>query len=101
MTIRTKVTFYAGTGDSEGVIRVGTVGVEKNRIVRFYDVSGKYFVGFSRQDCLENRDLFACTPGINDHEVSVSDVLKVIEDNRGVFRDDATRNRIIAELMGL
>lgn len=101
MTIRTRVTLYAGTGDCEGVVRVGTVGVEKNRIVRFYDVSGKYFAAFARQDCLENKEMFECAPGINDHEVSVSDVLKVIEESGAVFKDDSVRNRIISEIQGL
>lgn len=101
MTIRNKITLYAGSEDNEGVIRVGTIGVEKNRIVRFYDVSGKYFVAFSRQDCLENKEMFECTPGINDHEVNVSDVVKIIESNRSAFKDDSIRSKIISDIIGL
>ena len=100
MVIRTRVTLYAGTGTSEGVIRVGTVGVEHKRIVRFYDVSGTYFAAFSRQDCLDQKEMFECRPDNTDREVSMKDVLRVLEQNKNEITPTGSA-RIIAELMGL
>lgn len=93
MIIRTKVTLYAGEGDNEGVIRIGTVGVEVKRIVRFYDVSGKYFVAFSRQDCIEQKTMFECRQSVGDREVALSDVLKVLESHHC--------ESVIPEIIGL
>lgn len=100
MTIRTRVTLYAGNGNSEGVIRVGTVGVEHKRIVRFYDVSGIYFAAFSRQDCLEQKEMFECRPDNNDREISVMDVLKVIERHKDEIPQELGA-RIVSEIIGL
>jgi len=100
MVIRTRVTLYAGTGTSEGVIRVGTVGVEHKRIVRFYDVSGTYFAAFSRQDCLDQKEMFECRPDNLDREVSAKDVLRVIEQHNAEISPD-TIQRMTAEILGL
>ena len=100
MVIRTRVTLYAGTGTSEGVIRVGTVGVEHKRIVRFYDVSGTYFAAFSRQDCLDQKEMFECRPDNTDREVSVKDVLKVLEQHRSEISPEASEH-IVSEIIGL
>ena len=100
MIIRTKITLYAGEGNSEGVIRVGTVGVEHKRIVRFYDVSGTYFAAFSRQDCIDQKAMFECRPDANDREISVMDALKVIEQHKDEILPEVG-NRIVSELIGL
>ena len=100
MIIRTRVTLYAGTGTSEGVIRIGTVGVEHKRIVRFYDVSGTYFAAFSRQDCLDQKSMFECRPDATDREVPVKDVLKVLEQHKTEIAPEVN-NRIISEIIGL
>ena len=84
MVIRTRITLYAGEGDSAAVVRIGTVGVEHNRIVRFYDVSGKYFVAFARQDCLEQKALFECRQGIDERDVPVKDVVKILGSHKEI-----------------
>ena len=99
MIVRTRVTLYAGEGDHSGVVRVGTVGVEHKRIIRFYDVSGKYFVAFSRQDCIEQKAMFECRQGMEERDVPVTDVLKILTSHKELPSDAI--DRITAEIISL
>lgn len=65
---------------SEYVIKPGTTGVEKNHIQYFFDTNRYAAVGFERGFCLENPQMFQVSKTLNDKEVPVSEVLKVVEE---------------------
>lgn len=78
MDIKVKEALYIETLGTQYVVRAGTTGVEKKKIVYFYDNTRTCAVGFPRDLCLEN-PMFAVTRTITDREVSLKDVLSVIE----------------------
>ena len=85
MNIRIRETLNIKVGDKEHVVRAGTMGVEKSKIVYFYDTTRSCAVGFSREVCLENLQVFSVTRNIEDREVPLLDVLseiKKVEDPR-------------------
>ena len=79
MDIRIKEPLYIISQNQEHVVRAGTVGVERNRVVFFYDTTRTSAVGFSRDYCLENPQTFQVSRTLSDKEVPVRDVLKVID----------------------
>lgn len=79
MDIRIKETAYIKNSGTTHVIRAGTLGVEKQKIVYFYDATRTCAVGFPREVCLEN-PTFAVTRTITDRDVPLKDVLSIIDD---------------------
>lgn len=79
MDIRIKEPMYVTQQGQEYIIRPGTVGVERNRVVFFYDVTRTAAAGFSREFCAENPQMFQIARTLSDKEISLRDVLKVIE----------------------
>lgn len=79
MEIRNKEVLYISAGGSEYVVRQGTVGVERNRIVYFYDNTRTQAVGFSREFCLENHQMFQVSRTLADKEIPIRDIARVIE----------------------
>lgn len=80
MDIRVKEPLYILIGNQEYVVRPGTVGVEKKRVVFFYDTTRTSAVGFSRDYCIDNPQTFQVMRTLSDKEVSQKDVLKILED---------------------
>lgn len=80
MDITIKEPLYILQQGHEYVVRPGTVGVERNRVVFFYDSTRSNAVGFSRDYCTDNPQTFQISRTLNDKEVSLRDVLKVIEE---------------------
>lgn len=78
MTIKNKETFYIFADNTEHIVRQGTVGVEKHKVVYFYDVTKSTAVGFARSFCLENHNLFSVSRNIEDVEVPKKDVLEIL-----------------------
>lgn len=81
MDIRIKESMYLSCQGQEYVVRTGTVGVERNKVVFFYDVTRTVAAGFSREFCLQNPQTFSVSRTLNDKEVSIHDVLKVIQES--------------------
>lgn len=80
MDIRVREPLYITSQGQDYVVRPGTVGVERNKVVYFYDVTRTAAVGYSRTYCLENPQTFSVSKTLSDKEVPVSDVLKVLKD---------------------
>lgn len=91
MNIHIKDVLYVKQGTQEYVVRPSTVGTEQNKIVYFSDVTKNIAVGFPREFCLNNPSLFQVSRTITDKEVSLRDVLKVIE---GTPMDKATKESL-------
>lgn len=81
MDIRIREPLYLLHSGQEYIVREGTVGVEKNKVVFFFDVTKTSAVGFSRDFCLENTQMFQVSRTLSDKDVSVRDVLKVIDES--------------------
>lgn len=79
MDIRVKEPLYIIHQGQEYTVRPGTVGVERNRVIFFYDVTRTAAVGYSRDYCLENPQTFQVARTLADREVPIRDVAKVIE----------------------
>lgn len=80
MDIRIKEPLYVLTHNQEYVVRPGTIGVEKNRVVFFYDNTRTFAVGFSRDYCIENPQTFNIAKTLSDKEVSKRDILKILDE---------------------
>lgn len=81
MEIRVKEPLYILYQGQEYVVRPGTVGVEKNKVVYFYDVTRTAAAGYSRDYCLENPQTFAVSRTLTDKEVSMNDVIRVLKNS--------------------
>lgn len=81
MDIRVKEPLYILSQGQEYVVRPGTVGVEKNKVVFFYDTTRTSAVGFSRDYCLENPHTFQVAKTLSDKEVPIRDVLRIIDES--------------------
>lgn len=81
MDIRVREPLYVLCQGQEYSIRPGTVGVERNKVVFFHDVTRAAAVGFSREFCLENPQTFQVSRTLTDKEVPLRDVLKVIDES--------------------
>lgn len=81
MDIRLKEPLYILFNDREYVVRPGVTGVEKNKVVFFYDSTKTSAVGFSRDYCIENPQTFQVTRTLSDREISLRDVLKLIDES--------------------
>lgn len=79
MDIRIKEPLYILHNGQDYVVRQGTVGVERKKVVYFYDVTRTVAVGYSRDFCLEATSLFQVSRNITDREVPVRDVIKAVE----------------------
>lgn len=80
MDIRVKEPLYILNRNQEYVVRPGTVGVERNRVVFFYDNTRTVAVGFSRDHCMENPQTFQVSRTLSDREVSQKDVLRILDE---------------------
>lgn len=99
MDIRVKEPLYAMQHGSQYVVRPGTVGVEKNKIVYFYDVTKTVAVGVSRDFCLENPQIFQLSKTLSDKDIPLRDIRKVIESKLG--QQPTLMQEIINELESL
>lgn len=81
MEIRIKEPLYIVQQGKEYIVRPGTVGVEKNKVVFFYDVTRTSAVGYPREYCLENPQTFQVSRNLTDREVSIRDVSRLIENS--------------------
>lgn len=79
MDIRVKEPLYILHQGQEYTVRPGTVGVERNKVIFFYDVTRTAAVGYSREYCLENPQTFQVSRTLSDKEVSVKDVARIVE----------------------
>ena len=80
MDIRVKEPIYINCKGQEYVIRPGTIGVDKNKVVYFYEVTRSSSVGFSRDFCMENPQIFLVSRTLSDKEVSQRDVFKILDE---------------------
>lgn len=80
MDIRIREPLYILDHAQEYVIRPGTVGVERNHVVFFYDNTRTAAVGFSREYCLENTQTFQVAKALSDKEVSQRDVFRILDE---------------------
>lgn len=80
MDINVKEPLYIHISGCDYIVRPGTIGVERNKVVYFWDVTKNAAVGFSRDFCLENPQMFNISRSLSDREVSLKDVFKVISD---------------------
>lgn len=80
MDIKLREPLHILSNGKEYIVRQGTVGVEKNRIIFFYDTTKTAAVGFFRDYCLENPQAFQVSRTLADKEVSKRDVLKILEE---------------------
>lgn len=79
MDIKIKEPVYVRQDGNSYVVRPSTTGVEKDRVVYFPDVTRNVSVGFSRDFCFEYPQIFSVSRTMTDKEVSVKDVLKIVE----------------------
>lgn len=79
MDIKTREPFYIVVNNWEYVVRPGTAGVEKNRVVFFHDTTKTAAIGFSRDCCIDNEKIFQISRTLLDAEVSKRDVLKILD----------------------
>lgn len=98
MDIRIKEPLYINQQGKEYVVRPSTVGVEKNHIVFFHDTTKANAVGFAKDFCIDSPQLFSISRTLTDKDVSVRDVLKIIDEN---VSDKETLERIKMEIKSL
>lgn len=79
MDIRVKEPIYILHQGQEYVVRNSSTGIERNRIMMFYDGTRTAAVGFAKDFCLNTPQLFQVSRNITDAEISVKDVEKIIE----------------------
>ena len=79
MDIKVKESIYIQCDGHDYMIRPSTTGTERKRIVYFPDNTRTASVGFSRDFCLENPQMFSISRNITDREVSLKDAIKVLE----------------------
>lgn len=90
MTFKIKESVYVHNGQTDYIVRQGTTGVERNRVVYFYDNTKTVAVGFPREACLENPQIFQGVRSLQDKDVSLKDVINVVEES-GLSKQDADR----------
>lgn len=98
MDIRIREPLYLIQQGKDYIVRASTVGVEKNHIMFFYDTTKTNAVGFSRDFCIDNPQMFSISRTLTDKDVSVRDVLKVIDEN---VSDKETLERIKLNIKSL
>lgn len=81
MDIKVKEPLHILVNNHEYVVRPGTTGVERNRVVFFYDNTRTSAVGFSRDYCLENPQTFQVSRTLTDKDVPLKDVLRVVDES--------------------
>lgn len=79
MDIRIKEPLYISQNGQEYIVRPATVGVERNKLIFFYDVTKTASVGFPKEFCLETPQLFQVARTMSDKEVSLRDVILTVE----------------------
>ena len=81
MNIYLKESCYVKSSDgTEHIIRANTLGVGKNGIVYFYDVTKTVSLGVSRDFCIENPNMFRIQREITDREISARDVVRMVRE---------------------
>lgn len=85
MEIRIKETLYIKDypNVSSYIVQEGAVGVIKEGVVYFYDVTKNHSVGFARNVCLQDSGLFSVKKHLGDREVPISEVLKLVSGHKG------------------
>jgi len=96
MDIRIKESLIIKCGGMEYNIRSGTLGVERDKIVFFYDTTKTQAVGFPRSFCVEN-PMFTISRNLSDRELSLKDVLSVVEN----IQDSAIRADVTEKIKAL
>lgn len=99
MIVRTKDVFYVRVNENTLVVRPNTTGVTQDGKVFFFpDVTGTAAIGFPKESCLNLPALFSISRTIEDKEVSLRDVLRVVENSS---LDKTTRDRLLFDLQSL
>ena len=99
MIVRTKDVFYVRINDSTLVVRPNTTGVNQDGKVFFFpDVTGTVAIGFPKETCLNLPGLFSISRNIEDKDVSLRDVLRVVETSS---LDKTLRDKLLFDLMSL
>lgn len=72
--------YLLGSDGVPKVVRAGTVGIERENLVLFHDTMKTSSVGFTKEYILSDKNhLFAVTKGFSDREVSVRDVINILQ----------------------
>ncbi len=81
MDVKVKERLHILVSNHEYVVGPGTTGIERNRVVFFYDNTRTSAVGFSRDYCLENPQTFQVSRTLSDKDVPLKDVLRVVDES--------------------
>lgn len=81
MEIRSKVAFYAKEGEKTYQVPVNTAGVLRDGVIYFYDITKTMAVGFSKNVCEYEVGMFHVKKTIEDRQVSLRDVLRVVSNH--------------------
>lgn len=98
MEIRLKEPLYLLCDGTEHVVRAGTIGVEKKKLIYFYDSTSKNAFGCPKQFCIENPQMFAVQRNLTDTEIPLRDVMKLAkevlpENYADLFNDELQKSR--------
>ena len=81
MNIYLKEACYVRSADgTEHIVRANTLGVSRNGVVHFYDVTKTVSFGVPRDFCIENPNMFRIQREITDREISVRDATKMVRE---------------------
>lgn len=81
MVIRLKESIITQVGEQTHLIRNGRAAQIKGGYAIFYDTSGGTAVGFTKECCLSNPQLFSVERNIQDRDVSLSDVRHALKES--------------------
>ena len=102
MDIRIKESLVISVKGLDYIVRSGTIGIEKKRIVYFYDNTRSVSVGFPRDVCVNTPVMFSVSRTLTDREVSIKDVLEVIEQMEdGGYLSSAIRSELTERVRAL
>lgn len=97
MNITLRETIHISDSGVEKVVRQNTQGVLRGKTVFFYDATRTSAVGFDLDFCFENKQMFSVRREITDREVSVKEVLKIINELTPSELHNPNSLRILAE----
>ena len=79
MEVTIRETVYVSNGVNEYIVRQDTSGVERGQLVFFYDATKTVAIGFNKDFCVEQQSMFRVKRVITDREVSVKQVIRLID----------------------
>lgn len=82
MEIRLRENVYA----SDKLIPRGTIGIIRKNVVYFYDTTKTTTIGFDRDTCFINKELFSVNRNLSDREISVRQIQDAAKDLHELFR---------------